>query len=241
MLGGLNVTGELYRRYADARAGKSPLAADCAKAWAVGGGICAVGEGLRRIFLSLLGDPEDAGLMVSVVFVALTALFTGLGVFDKLARHAGGGTLVPITGFANSVASAALDSKSEGWITADGALAPDHDAAHVHWGGGWRMPTKQELDDLVSKCNWKWTTVNSVQGWVITGKDSASIFLPCAGYGYGTSLSHAGSYGSYWSSVSDSDSFNSAWDLDFLTGSHGAGYGNRYYGRSVRPVQGFTE
>ena len=131
--------------------------------------------------------------------------------------------------------------KNEGWITADGVLAPEHDAAHVHWGGGWRMPTKQELDDLVSKCNWKWTTVNSVQGWVITGKDSASIFLPCAGYGYGTSLSHAGSYGSYWSSVSDSDSFNSAWDLDFLTGSHGAGYGNRYYGRSVRPVQGFTE
>ena len=120
MLGGLNVTGELYRRYADARAGKSPLAADCAKAWAVGGGICAMGEGLRRIFLSLLGDPEDAGLMVSVVFVALTALFTGLGVFDKLARHAGGGTLVPITGFANSVASAALDSKSEGWITGVG-------------------------------------------------------------------------------------------------------------------------
>ena len=114
------MTGDLFRRYADARAGKSPLAADCAKAWAVGGGICALGEGLRRLFLSLTGDPEDAGLLVSVVFIVLTAFFTGIGVFDKLARHAGGGTLVPITGFANSVASAAVDSKSEGFVTGVG-------------------------------------------------------------------------------------------------------------------------
>ena len=114
------MTGDLFRRYADARAGKSPLAADCAKAWAVGGAICALGEGLRRLFLSLTGDPEDAGLLVSVVFIVLTAWLTGLGVFDKLARHAGGGTLVPITGFANSVASAAVDSKSEGFVTGVG-------------------------------------------------------------------------------------------------------------------------
>ena len=131
--------------------------------------------------------------------------------------------------------------KSEGWITADGALAPDHDAAHVHWGGGWRMPTKQELDDLVSKCNWKWTTVNSVQGWVITGKDSASIFLPCAGYGYGTSLSHAGSYGNYYSSVPYSGSNGYAWGLYFDSGDHATCYYDRLSGRSVRPVQGFTE
>ena len=132
--------------------------------------------------------------------------------------------------------------KSEGWITADGAVAPDHDAAHVHWGGGWRMPTKQELDDLVSKCNWKWTTVNSVQGWVITGKDSASIFLPCAGYGDGTSLNYAGSYGYYWSSVPFSDSYSYyAWYLSFFSGYHDAYYYYRFYGQSVRPVQGFTK
>lgn len=115
------MTGKLYRQYADGRAKKSPLLADCLKAWAVGGGICAVGEGLRRLYLSFAGDPDDAGLLVSVTFIALTALLTGLGVFDKIARHSGGGTLVPITGFANSVAAAAVDSKSEGFITGVGA------------------------------------------------------------------------------------------------------------------------
>ena len=114
------MTGQTYRKYADARAKKSPLLSDCAKAWAVGGTICAAGEVLRRVYLSLLNDPEDAGLMVSVTFIVLTALLTGLGVFDKLARHAGGGTLVPITGFANSIAAAAMDSKSEGFVTGVG-------------------------------------------------------------------------------------------------------------------------
>ena len=115
------MTGQLYRQYADGRAGKSPLAADCAKAWGVGGAVCAAGEGLRRLYLTLVNDPDEAGLLVSVSLIVLTALLTGLGVFDKIARHAGGGTLVPITGFANSIASAAMDSKSEGFITGVGA------------------------------------------------------------------------------------------------------------------------
>ncbi len=114
------MTGKLYRQYADGRAGKSPLMADCAKAWAVGGSVCAGGEGLRRLYLALGNDVEEAGLLVSVTLIVLTALVTGLGVFDKIARHAGGGTLVPITGFANSIASAAMDSKSEGFITGVG-------------------------------------------------------------------------------------------------------------------------
>ena len=131
--------------------------------------------------------------------------------------------------------------QGEGWITADGVLAPEHDAAHVHWGGGWRMPTLQELNDLISKCNWVWTTMNGVQGWTITGKDSASIFLPCAGYGVGTPLSNAGSHGYYWSSVPDSDNNYYAWGLYFRSRDHYTYYSNRYYGQSIRPVQGFTE
>ena len=132
--------------------------------------------------------------------------------------------------------------QSEGWITADGVLAPEHDAAHVHWGGGWRMPTKQELDDLISKCNWERTTVNGVQGWIITGKDSASIFLPCAGYGFGTSLGYVdSSYGTYWSSVPDSGSYGGAWFLSLYSSYHFASYYyDRSYGRSVRPVQEFA-
>ena len=131
----------------------------------------------------------------------------------------------------------------EGWITAEGVLSPDHDAAHVHWGGAWRMPTRQELDDLVNKCNWNETTLNGVNGWTVTGRDayeSASIFLPCAGGGYGASLYTAGSYGYYWSSVPTSDDYN-AWYLGFTSGYHGTSTYGRSGGQSVRPVQGFTE
>ena len=130
------------------------------------------------------------------------------------------------------------------WWTNDGVLAPEHDAAQAHWGGAWRMPTKQELADLVNKCNWNETTLNGVKGWIVTGRDaykSDSIFLPCAGYGYGTSLHDAGSFGYYWSSVPYSDYYYYAWYLYFCTGSRDADYGYRYYGQSVRPVQGFTE
>ena len=134
--------------------------------------------------------------------------------------------------------------KSEGWITANSVLAPAHDAAHVHWGGNWRMPTRQELADLNSKCDWMWATNNNVTGYVVRGKGdyaSSSIFLPCAGYGDGTSLSNAGSDGYYWLSVPYSgDSL--AWSLYFDSSSHDTGSSRRRsYGRSVRPVQGFTE
>ena len=137
--------------------------------------------------------------------------------------------------------------KSEGWITMDGILAPEHDAAQVHWGGDWRMPTKQEESDLNSKCDWTWTAMNGVMGYVVRGRggySSASIFLPAAGYGYGTSLHLAGSSGNYWSSVPDSDNdygYSYSWCLDFYSGYHGTYYNCRYYGWPIRPVQGFTE
>ena len=134
--------------------------------------------------------------------------------------------------------------QSEGWVTADGVLAPEHDAAHVHWGGSWRMPTDQELCDLNSKCDWTWTTKNGVNGFVVRGEGnyaSASIFLPCAGYGIGTSLCSAISDGFYWSSVPFSDS-DYSWRLYFhSSGRSTSNVGYRYYGQSVRPLKGFTE
>ncbi len=140
---------------------------------------------------------------------------------------------------------ATLQSENEKWVTEDGVLVPAHDAAQAHWGGAWRMPTNQELSDLVGECDWNWTTLNGVQGWTVTGRDayaSASIFLPCAGYGNGTSLRNAGSDGRYWSSVPGSDNYyDDASSLYFYSGDHYTNYGNRYYGRSVRAVQGFTE
>lgn len=133
--------------------------------------------------------------------------------------------------------------QSEGWTTADGVLAPEHDAAHKHWGGDWRMPTYQELDDLYYKCDWTWTTMNGVNGYIVRGKgdySSKSIFLPCAGYGYGTSLFDAGSGGDYWSSVPISD-YNGSWLLYFGSGGHSTSNYYRYFVRSVRPLQGFTK
>ena len=136
--------------------------------------------------------------------------------------------------------------QSEGWIVNNNGtyvLAPSHDAAHVHWGGAWRMPTHQELYDLCwSKCAWTWTTQNGVKGYIVRGRGayaSNSIFLPAAGRSFGTSLLSAGSYGRYWSSVPYSDT-NGAWSLDFYPGGHGTSYDYREYGSSVRPVQGFT-
>lgn len=133
--------------------------------------------------------------------------------------------------------------RSEGWIAADGVLAPEHDAAHVHWGGAWRMPTMDELSALDSNCDWTWTTRNGLNGYLVRGRGdyaSASIFFPAAGYGNGTSLYYPVSYGNYWSAVPLSSYSYDAWYLDFDWRYHNTDY-LRYYGRSVRPVQGVAE
>ena len=108
------------------------------------------------------------------------------------------------------------------------------------------MPTYAELSALNSKCDWTWTTQNDVNGYMVRGRGdyaSASIFLPAAGDGYGTFLYHAGLDSRYWSSVPDSDS-DYAWDLYFFygySGSYNTDIDRRYFGQSVRPVQGFAE
>ncbi len=137
--------------------------------------------------------------------------------------------------------------QSAGWVTSDGVLAPSHDAAHVKWGGAWRMPTYQELYDLCyNKCDWTWTTQNGVKGYIVRGRGayaSNSIFLPAAGDCYGTSLYNSGSYGYYWSSVPYSSSSGYyAYALNFNSGSlYMRSYLYRYYGQSVRPVQGLAK
>ena len=134
--------------------------------------------------------------------------------------------------------------QSAGWITADGILASQHDAAQVQWGGSWRMPTDQELQDLVDNCEWTQTTVNGVNGYNVRGRGdyaANSIFLPAAGYGNGTSLYISGSYGDYWSSVPYSGYSYGSWSLFFYSSDHGTVGYDRYYGRSVRPVQSPAE
>ncbi len=134
--------------------------------------------------------------------------------------------------------------QSEGWITSAGVLAPEHDAAHVHWGGSWRMPTKDEFSALLGNCNLTWTTRNGVNGYVVRGRgaySSASIFLPAAGYGDGRYSYLAGSYGNYWSSVPYESNSGRAWDLRFGPGDYGANDHSCSNGQSVRPVQGFAQ
>lgn len=130
-----------------------------------------------------------------------------------------------------------------GWITSE-ALSLWKDAAHVQWGGGWRMPTQWELNDLISKCSWTWTTMNGVQGYLVSGTGdyaSNSIFLPCAGYGLGTSLDYAGSRGAIWSSTRNwGDNFRASY-LHFGSGYFHSYVEARCYGIPIRPVEGSIE
>ena len=138
--------------------------------------------------------------------------------------------------------------QSAGWVTSDGILVPSHDAAHVKWGGSWRMPTKQELVNLNNKCDWTWTTMNGVNGYIVRGRGayaSNSIFLPAAGHGVRTSLYDAGSSGNYQSSVPYTNYDADLWGLYFyfysnFSSGHETVNSIRHGGQSIRPVQGFT-
>ena len=117
----MNLSDKEYKKYAEARAKKSDLATDCVNAFWTGGSICLLGEILHTLYIPLgLGVKNTSGL-VSVTLIFLAVLLTGLNVFDKIAKFAGAGTLVPITGFANAVASPAIDTKAEGFILGVGA------------------------------------------------------------------------------------------------------------------------
>ena len=117
----MDISKKNYKKLADARAKKSPVAKNCVRAFLVGGAICCRAEGLKQLFMLAGAEKDDAGTITSVVLVFVAALLTGVGVFDKIAKFAGAGTLVPITGFANAVVSPAIDSKSEGLILGLGA------------------------------------------------------------------------------------------------------------------------
>jgi len=118
----MNMDKSTYVKYAKARAPRSPIFTDCLLAFLVGGFICAVAQALKMAFQHyLLLSEEDAGTLASVTLVFFAVLLTAIGWFDKIASHAGAGTLVPITGFANAVASPAIDSRSEGLVLGIGA------------------------------------------------------------------------------------------------------------------------
>lgn len=100
---------------------KSPMWRDCLNAFWIGGLICVVGQIFTNCYGAWGLEKQDAGTAASMTLVALSALLTGLSVYDDIAKHAGAGTLVPITGFANAIAAPAVEFKTEGFVLGVGA------------------------------------------------------------------------------------------------------------------------
>lgn len=114
------MTSQHYAKMVQSSAPKTASAANCLRAFFIGGGICAAGQGIFTLFTLWGWDEQTAKTLTSVTMIFLGVLLTVLGVYDKLARKAGAGTLVPITGFANAMSAAAIEFKSEGYITGVG-------------------------------------------------------------------------------------------------------------------------
>lgn len=115
------MTEKEYGKLVKDMAPKSPIVKDCFHAFWIGGLICAIGQLILNGYSALGLDELNAGTATSMTLVALSALLTGLSLYDNIAKHAGAGTLVPITGFANAVAAPAVEFKTEGFILGVGA------------------------------------------------------------------------------------------------------------------------
>ena len=113
----LNMTAADYKEYAKARELKRPVLKNCIRAFFIGGLICLLGQCLQWVFIKYFDFTEQtAGNPAGAVLIILSVLLTGFGVFDHIAQWAGAGTAVPITGFANSIASAAIEHRTEGYV-----------------------------------------------------------------------------------------------------------------------------
>lgn len=117
----MSTTDKEYDKMAKKASPNSPKLKNCIKAFIIGGLICTFGQLLNYLFERLGLNEDEVKAMTPTVLIVITAILTGIGVFDKIAKHAGAGTIVPITGFANSVVSPALEFKSEGYVMGVGA------------------------------------------------------------------------------------------------------------------------
>ena len=115
------MTEKEYDKLAQSLAPKSPIWKDCLNAFLVGGLICTLGQAILNGFLALELEKQDASCATSMTLVVLASLLTGLSLYDNIAKFAGAGTLVPITGFSNAVSAPAIEFKTEGFILGVGA------------------------------------------------------------------------------------------------------------------------
>ncbi len=110
-----------FRKFAEEHAPKSNVLVDCVCAFITGGAICVLGQAIHNLYVKMGAVEDTAKILTPVTLVLISIILTGLGVYEKIARFSGGGTLVPITGFANAVASCAIDAKPEGYVLGVGA------------------------------------------------------------------------------------------------------------------------
>lgn len=113
----MEISKQEYQKYVQDRAKSSPIVKNCALAFVIGGGICVLGQAVMDGWMAMGLEKTDAGTATSICLVFLSVLLTGMNLYNKLGRYGGAGTLVPITGFANAVASPAIDFRSEGLVT----------------------------------------------------------------------------------------------------------------------------
>ncbi len=117
----MNMNEKEYGEYVKGKVKKSPVLKDCVMAFLFGGSICTVGQVILNLYMSSGLTQENASTATSITLIFIGALLTGLNIYPKLAKYAGAGTIVPITGFANSIVSPALESKNEGFVLGVGA------------------------------------------------------------------------------------------------------------------------
>ena len=118
----MNMDKKQYKKYASAHAQRSPILKNCTFAFIIGGTICLLGELLTMLYSSLSFIPSsDIPTLTSISLIFISVILTGFGLYDKIAKIAGAGTLLPITGFANAVASPAIDAQAEGYVLGVGA------------------------------------------------------------------------------------------------------------------------
>lgn len=110
-----------YNEYVKKKTPNSPIVKNCIKAFVIGGIICMIGQGITDISMMLGAGVNDVKTITPVVLIFLGAFLTAIGVYDKLGKHAGGGSIIPITGFANSIVSSAIEFKKEGYVMGVGA------------------------------------------------------------------------------------------------------------------------
>ena len=141
------------------------------------------------------------------------------------------GSKTTLTNYCTDSSYGTVDNKT--------VLDPEDDAAHVQWGGNWRMPTYDELNELKTQCTWTWTYLNGVKGYKVSSKQQGNtnyLFLPAAGFRFSSGRNDVGSFGHYWSSSLFASGSDNAYCVGFLSSYVGWYYNPRFYGQSVRPV-----